>query len=657
MKRIDLAAVRPCEVDMPVAELPARSGSTSSPGAPAALLSTLVAIRREMVQAVADTARSLALIEPSRRLSAVNLVHYLTLRRHDVRALQPQLAALGLSSLGRAEAHALATIDAVLTQLHRMTDATARLENADAPDFDSGPRALDVQTVDLLGPPTPGRSVRVMVTMSSEAADDYALVHDLVRAGMNVMRINCAHDNPAVWQRMIDHLHRAIDALGVPCRILMDLAGPKIRTGPLEPGPAVIKVRPVRDALGRVVAPARVWLTDAGAPHPPPTPAHAALPVSAEWLTGVRVGERVTTVDARDANRTLRIVDVTGHGAWAELRKTAYFVPGMTLRRHPHGQPRGERDTQIAEIPATEGGLHLHTGDVLLITKSLAPGREVTRDRAGRVLTPATVGCTMPSVLDEVRTGESIWFDDGRLGGVIESADGDPVRVRITHAPPLGAWLRADKGINLPDSRLSVPALTAKDLEDLAFIVGRADMVALSFASRGADVEELQAQMARLGGRQPAIVLKVETRRGFEHLPEMLLVAMRLPHCGVMIARGDLAVECGFERLAEVQEEMLWICEAAHVPVIWATQVLETLAKSGMASRAEITDAAMGHRAECVMLNKGPHIMLAVRTLDDILRRMEAHQAKKRSMLRALRLAHTLEPPPHVVPPGEVMIR
>jgi pyruvate kinase len=117
---------------------------------------------------------------------------------------------------------------------------------------------------------------------------------------------------------------------------------------------------------------------------------------------------------------------------------------------------------------------------------------------------------------------------------------------------------------------------------------------------------------------------------------------MKLPSCGVMIARGDLAVECGFERMAEVQEEILWICEAAHVPVIWATQVLESLAKRGLPSRAEITDAAMGHRAECVMLNKGPHILTALRTLDDILKRMQSHQAKKRSMLRELRLAHAL---------------
>jgi pyruvate kinase len=88
-----------------------------------------------------------------------------------------------------------------------------------------------------------------------------------------------------------------------------------------------------------------------------------------------------------------------------------------------------------------------------------------------------------------------------------------------------------------------------------------------------------------------------------------------------------------------LQEEILWVCEATHVPVIWATQVLENLAKEGMPSRAEITDAAMGERAECVMLNKGPHILEAVRVLDNILRRMEGHQSKKRPMLRRLHLA------------------
>ena len=161
----------------------------------------------------------------------------------------------------------------------------------------------------------------------------------------------------------------------------------------------------------------------------------------------------------------------------------------------------------------------------------------------------------------------------------------------------------------------------------------------------------LQAALAERCERPPGILLKIETQHGREQLPRLLLAAMRTAPVGVMIARGDLAVECGYERLAEVQEEILWLCEAAHVPVVWATQVLESLAKTGTPSRAEITDAAMGERAECVMLNKGPYILEAVTALDDILRRMQEHQHKKSAMLRRL---HISEPgrPKQVSAPG-----
>ena len=98
-------------------------------------------------------------------------------------------------------------------------------------------------------------------------------------------------------------------------------------------------------------------------------------------------------------------------------------------------------------------------------------------------------------------------------------------------------------------------------------------------------------------------------------------------------------MEVGYERLAELQEEILWISEAAHVPVIWATQVLESLVKYGTPSRAEISDAAMSERAECVMLNKGPFIVDAVVLLDNVLSRMDAHQQKKSPRLRALNIA------------------
>ncbi|HVN83373.1 MAG TPA: pyruvate kinase, partial [Candidatus Binatia bacterium] len=518
--------------------------------------------------------------------------------------------------------------------------------NAEPPvlDFTRGERLLAQHSEALLGANRPERGgVRIMVTMPSEAADDYLLVHNLLQAGMDSMRINCAHDDSASWLRMIDHLRRAETAVGRQCRVVMDLAGPKLRTGPLQAGPAVLRIRPKRDSFGRVAAPARVWLTREDIPRPPPSPANVCVPVPSTWLTSLVRGERVTFSDARDARRALTIVDVTDDGCWAEATKTAYVVCGTVFRRTENGDQDAQRQATIGALPSESEPIVLMQGDRLLLTRDQHAGRAATYDRTRRILTPATIGCTIPEVFDDVNPNESIWFDDGKIGGVVEKVEPTRVHVRITHAHPNGSKLRSDKGINLPDSDLRLDALTAKDLDDLPFVAQHADLVELSFANTAKDVESLQAQLARLGGRQPAIVLKIETRRGFENLPEMLLTAMRAPRCGVMIARGDLAVECGFERLAEVQEEILRICEAAHVPVIWATQVLETLARDGMPTRAEITDAAMAHRAECVMLNKGPYVIEAVRTLDDILRRMQAHQTKNRAMLRELRLAHGLE--------------
>ena len=213
-----------------------------------------------------------------------------------------------------------------------------------------------------------------------------------------------------------------------------------------------------------------------------------------------------------------------------------------------------------------------------------------------------------------------------------------PLRPRLCSIYDPVFW-RQERLWKLPDTHLQLPALTAKDDEHLQFAACHADMIGLSFANHESDVQALIERLQTFDAPLPGIVLKIETRRGFERLPSMLLTAMRHASFGVMIARGDLAVECGYERLAEVQEEILWLCEAAHCPAIWATQVLETLAKQGTPSRAEITDAAMGHRAECVMLNKGPHINEALRVLDDILKRMDAHQSKKRAMLRALKVA------------------
>jgi pyruvate kinase len=600
-------------------------------------LSQLTALRDDIVAAAEARREAIDSVPAPRRGSAKNLIHYLALRRHDLRELQGGLAGLGMSSLGRMESRVLPTIDAVLRMLRAWTERNgAPIVDSEA--FDLGERILAEQTEMLLGPAPPGRHVRIMVTMPIEAADDYALVHQLIAEGMDCMRINCAHGDADQWRRIVGHLRRAEHALQRRCTLLMDLAGIKLRTGPVTPGPAVLKVRPTRDAYGRVTADGRVRLIPAGGGLPPG--GVPALPVGGAWLAGLQPGDRLKLRDARDARRVLTVLATEAGGAWVSVPDTTYFVPGTALRRDGSGSS-GD-DTVIADLPERPGALHLDAGDFLLLTRDAAPGADAPRDPEGRQLMPSSIGCTLPIVLQQVRPGEAIWFDDGRIGGRIDSVTADGALVRITQAPPGGARLGADKGINLPDSAIGLPALTDKDRRDLAFVVEHADSVGLSFVNGGDDVAVLQAAIAALGPRRPSLMLKIETRRGFEHLPEIVLAAMASPCFGVMIARGDLAVECGFERLAEVQEEMLWICEAAHVPVVWATQVLEAMAKEGMPSRAEITDAAMGHRAECVMLNKGPHIVAALRTLDDILRRMEAHQSKKRAMLRELRVAHAL---------------
>lgn len=610
------------------------------------LLRELTSLRNELI-VDADKAKSrLNKIHGNFQESARNLLHYLTLRCRDLRPMQLRLAALGLSSLGRAESHVMATVNAVLEALSYLSAGSVQpcKHQAFVLDFASGNRLLADHTDALLEKATPGRNVRIMVTMPGEAADDYELVHGLLQRGMECMRINCAHDSPNAWARMISHLRRAEQALGRSCRVVMDLAGPKLRTGPVEPGPAVVRIRPHRDIFGNVTSAARIWLTSAKDPRIPPTPADACLPVSASWLAHLRISEKVKLTDARNAQRTFTVVDVTKDGCWLESRKTAYIVPGTVLQQDRNVTKGKMREALVDSLLPTENSLELLQGDELIVTRNLEPGRSATRDSSGKILSPARIGCTIPEVFENVQPGESIWFDDGRIGGRIERVQDAQVIVRITQTRLRGGVLRSDKGINLPESQLQLPALTAKDLEDLAFVAKHADIVELSFANSARDVYQLQQHLKRLGSRPPAIVLKIETRRGFENLPDMLLAAMRSPSCGVMIARGDLAVESGFERLAEVQEEILWICEAAHVPVIWATQVLESLAKEGMPTRAEITDAAMAHRAECVMLNKGPHVLSAVEVLDDILRRMQAHQDKKRSMLRELHLAHTFSP-------------
>jgi pyruvate kinase len=445
--------------------------------------------------------------------SAQNFANYLCLRSDDLRPLQRRLMVFGLSSLGRAEGRVAATLDAVSNAL----GAVAGLSESNANHFLSneqffeGERTLERNTEALFG--VQGvRRCRILATLDTGAADDRGFVLQLAEHGVDAVRINCAHDEQNVWGRMVDNIRHAESVLGRKLPILMDIAGPKVRTVGVA------------------------------------TPAH---------------------------RRRLRI------------------------------------------------------GDEILLCRDLGSQEE-------NVLFKAT--CAPEEIFDGVTVGDTISIDDGKLRGRIVRQSRAGLVARMESGRLKGIKLKAEKGLNFPGVELKLDSLTEQDLVDLDFIVGHADMVGYSFVESADQIARLQQELAarRSDWRKLALVAKIETPRAVHNLPEIIVQAAGQQPLAIMIARGDLAVELGFTRLAEMQEEILWLCEAAHIPAIWATQVLEGLVTKGLASRGEMTDAAMAGRAECTMLNKGPNLLIAIETLDRLLRRMAEHQLKKTPTLRAL---------------------
>jgi pyruvate kinase len=598
-------------------------------------LRRMLMLRRGALELEARHTNMLGATAPALRASARNLIHYLAVRSHDIRPLQADLARLGLSSLGRMEAHAMATLNLVIGLLGDI--AGIHVVNEHLPEtisVDQGNALLERHARATLGAASAGHSTRIMVTMPSAAAEAPGLIRDLLQRGMQIMRINCAHDGPLQWARMVRYLRQAERQLGRTCKVAFDLAGPKLRTGPIQTLPGVIKWRPQRDGYGRMVAPAVVHFSNAS--EAPPGNKQPIRVCGAD-LSAVRSGDMVHLVDARGRKRMLRVVEANAAICTCHADTTAYVASDTTI-----AFKRGKKfivRTTVAPMPPMAQRIALRPGDQLLLRRGTTPGRPALVDRTGKVLAPAEISCELDSVFAVAKSGERIFFDDGRIEGRIRASHADFLTVDIVNASGKNANLGEGKGINLPDTDLRLPALTVLDRTHLDVVVRHADLVALSFLRRREDVEDLIGALQLRGAQHIAIVLKIETRPAFEHLPALLLAAMRHPAVAVMVARGDLGVEVGFERLSEVQEEILWLCEAAHLPVIWATQVLETLAKIGLSSRAEVTDAAAAGRAECVMLNKGPYILDALSFLASVLHRMQAHQTKKTSTFRRLRIS------------------
>lgn len=572
-------------------------------------------------------------VHPGFQQSARNLVYYRAMRSDDIRGLQKRLGWMGVSRLAKAESHTLSSLfitRSVLTAF--LNDEPIHIQPAGL-SIKEGNRLARVNAKALLGFRAKGRRTRIMVTLPGEAAEDYQLVRQMIAEGMNCARINCAHDGPEQWKKMIGHVRKASKKLKRNCQVAMDLGGPKIRTGELKPGPKVRKYRPQKDVRGRILQPLEVWIGPA--PHLGLELPH--VPVSGAGLKVLKAGQRLYFRDARRKKRELLITKTEEDGCIAELYRTTFLETGMFLYSDKKKQAR---PFVIGELPAVESPILLKRGGWLRLHRSGELGEPAEYDEKGRLLREAHVSCTSEEIFGQVKVGEPILFDDGMIRGVIRKVEDGQIWVEIIHTREEGGKLAADKGINLPDSRLSIRGLTEKDIRDLRFVAAYADVVNVSFVNSMLDVRELIGELEKLKAADKlGIILKIETKSGFNNLLEILLEAMRMHPVGVMIARGDLAIEVGWENIGRVQEEIMSLCQSAHIPDIWATQVLENMAKRGIPSRAEITDAAMAQRAECVMLNKGEYILNAIRLLDTILKDLEPYQEKNAPMLPAMELA------------------
>lgn len=535
----------------------------------------------------------------------------MALKSLNMEQMQHDLFSLGLLNLKTVNPYVFSSLSACIQMLNNsVPDSSLGTGNADAESpismgYQKPELAIDVMMESassnsdlLLGRLQGSRTSHIMVTVGSEAVENDAHIPELISGGTSIIRINCAHGNTDIWSEIIRRVKKSSQRLEKPCRVLMDLAGPKLRTGKLSAGPCVVKISPKKDVLGRIVRPAQVWLSPQGAGPPPP---HVLPDVNLhvdgqEFLSQLKVGDSVRFTDARGNRRTLRILRkcsvFSGAGYMAECSKTAYVESGTTL--YIKEKQRKSAVGFIVDIPPAEQFVRLRVGNLLMISRDSSDEENSSSSSAAGA---HRITCPSGYLFDSVKPGDPIAFDDGKIWGVIKGTSISEVVVSITHAGLKGTKLGSEKSINIPESDIKYEGLTSKDLMDLDFVAAHADMVGISFVRDVSDIVMLRQELAKRKLSKLGIVLKIETKGGLEKLPLLILEAMKSPNpLGVMIARGDLAVECGWEKLADIQEEIFSICSAAHVPVILATQVLESLIKCGVPTRAEITDAANGRR-------------------------------------------------------------
>jgi pyruvate kinase len=625
-----------------------------------------------------------------------NLLAYLALRQHNLENLQLGLAEEGLSSLGRIEGQVLITLERVLK--HFKPQFNFQVVNAISGSLNkiTYHESLNVtikRSRLLLGRPRKGRSTRIMVTLDSESIHQPQLLEELLIHGMDIARINCAHDTPREWKMLIDAIRRAEERLiqwnqdsGRRCRIIMDLAGPKIRTRSTGLEIRPIKISVPKDVYGKTVRMVEGFIdreaqftekiTLVGVP-----PSFViSIKEGRDEVPNLDIGECLSFHDSRGRHRTLIVLErISPSRVRIGLDKTASLQEDITLYRQNYAKDSNNqtrnrkknraytgrlieqtikpardesheneadeendnaenRPLKIGHIAPQSTDILVKTGDrILLRKKEASVGSDnfpFTRNAEHGKYISGEVGCNLPGILESVQVGHHVYVDDGKISSIVRSSTDEYLELEILSPSDTTAKIKPEKGLNFPDSNLNLPALTSEDIDNLNFIIKNATAAGLSFAHSPDDIKNLHEKLSDIGKPDFGIIAKVETSDAVTNLAKVLLAGLDLPNFGILIARGDLAVEMGFENLPTIQEDILCMCEAAHIPVILATQILETMAKSGLPTRAEMIDAAFGQRAECVMLNKGKHILEALKMLSLILGSEERRHLKKRQIFR-----------------------
>jgi pyruvate kinase len=207
------------------------------------LINQLEKIIQNAIKLESDYSDYSANIHPRYRKSASNMIHYLTLRHEDITQIQKKLGDLGITRLGKAESHVMGSIINAVNILKHLIGLRSPVKNLSYLSVQQGIQLIKTHTTALLGRKLKGSKVRIMVTLPTEAAEDKKLVRKLISSGMNSARINCAHDDPETWKKMIEYINKAKRKTGRNCKICMDLGGPKLRTGLMKPGPKVIHLQ------------------------------------------------------------------------------------------------------------------------------------------------------------------------------------------------------------------------------------------------------------------------------------------------------------------------------------------------------------------------------------------------------------------------------